>query len=115
LKIEESLTAYHKYSFFSLHFSIKKALTPLFARGQALFAVSDIATLVMVGALALGRVINRFNDAVGHPHSQDRQRVPQAAHEQHVPCIPNPFKMKWKHYLPPLSVERFKVHRSALS
>ena len=84
------------------------------ARGQALFVVNDTANLVMVGALALDRVIDRFNDAVGHPHSKDRQRVPQAAHEQQMPGIPNPFKMKWKHYLPPLIVFRFKVHRSGL-
>ena len=78
------------------------------APGQALFAVNDVANLVMVGALALDRVIDRFNDAIGHPHSNYRQRVPQAAHKQHMPCIPNPFKMKWKHYLPPLTVQRFR-------
>ena len=77
------------------------------ARGQALFAVNDAAILVMLGTLALDRIIDCFYDAVGHPHSQDRQSVPQPAHEQHMPGIPNPFEMKWKHYLPPSSVQRF--------
>jgi hypothetical protein len=29
-------------------------------------------------------------------------------------CIPNPFKIKWKHYFPPSGVQRFKVYRSGL-
>ena len=53
----------------------------MFSQGQALFVVNDAAKLVMVGAPALGRIIDRFNDAVGHPHSKDRQSVPQAAHK----------------------------------
>ena len=51
------------------------------ARGQALFVSNDAAILVMVGTLALDRIINRFNDAVGHPHAKDRQRIPQPAHK----------------------------------
>ena len=58
---------------------------------------------MMIGPVPLGAVINRFDDAVGHPQSQDRQGIPQAAHEYQVPRIPNPFKIKWKHYFSPLS------------
>ena len=74
----------------------------------------ELKILMMIGPVPLGAVINRFDDAVGHPQSQDRQGIPQAAHEYQVPRIPNPFKIKWKHYFPPLGVHRFKVHRSGL-
>ena len=81
-------------------------------RGQALFSDIDAANLVMMLAPAPGSIINSFYDAVCHPHSQNRQSVPQTAHKQHMPGIPYPFKMKWKHYLPPLIVFRFKVIES---
>ena len=51
------------------------------ARGQALFSVNDVVILMMVSVPALGRIIDRFNDAVCDPHSKDRQRIPQAAHK----------------------------------
>jgi len=70
------LIEYHQYSFFN-----KKSAHPMFSQGQALFVVNDAANLVMVCAPALGRIIDRFNNAVGHPHAKDRQRVPQTAHK----------------------------------
>ncbi len=44
----------------------------MLARGQALFVVDDAANLLMVCAPTLGRIIDRFNNAVCHPHSKDR-------------------------------------------
>ena len=70
---------------------------------------------MVMGALTAKRIINRLYNAVRHSHSENRQRIPQAAHKQQVACIPNPLKTKWKHYFSPLGVQRFKVHRSRLS
>jgi hypothetical protein len=56
---------------------------------------------MMIGTLPFETIIGGFDDAVGQPQSQDRQGIPQAAHKYQVPRIPNPFKIKWKHYFPP--------------
>jgi hypothetical protein len=61
----------------------------------------ELKILMMIGPMPFRAVIGSFDDAVCQPQSQNRQSIPQSAHKYQVSRIPNPFKIKWKHYVPP--------------
>jgi hypothetical protein len=52
---------------------------------------------MVMTALALGRIVNRFENDKGHTGAQDTQGVPEAAHEHNVGHIPDPLEIKGKH------------------
>ncbi len=54
--------------------------------------------LMVMAALALHGVDDRFDDNVGHAHTDDAQRVPQATVKNIVAHIPYPLKAdEWQH------------------
>lgn len=52
---------------------------------------------MVMAALALHGVDDGFDNDEGHAHTDDAQRIPQAAVKYIVAHIPNPLKAKWKH------------------
>ncbi len=59
---------------------------------------------MITGAIFFRHIKNCFDKAVGHPQSHDGQCKPQPSHKHQMPCIPNPFEIKWKHCYPPLNL-----------
>jgi len=54
--------------------------------------------MVMV-AIILGCIDGSLDNTVGHTNAQYGEGIPQAAHENHMPHVPDPFKIKRKHNL----------------
>jgi hypothetical protein len=52
---------------------------------------------MVVAALALRRVPNGLDDAVGYAHAHDTQGVPQTSVENHMTGVPDPFKTERQH------------------
>ena len=55
--------------------------------------------LVVIAILSLDGIDRSLNDTVRHADTQYGECIPQAAHEDNMGHIPNPFEIKWKHYL----------------
>jgi hypothetical protein len=51
--------------------------------------------------LAFGGFQDGFDDTISHAKAQDRQGIPQPPVKNHVTGIPDPFKTKRKHTIPP--------------
>jgi hypothetical protein len=64
---------------------------------NAFFYAAKRWGLMVMAALALHGVDNRLDDNVGHPHTDNAQRVPKATVKNIVPHIPYPLKAEWKH------------------
>jgi hypothetical protein len=60
--------------------------------------------LIVVAALALGRIDDRLNDNKGHAGANDTQRIPETAHENNMGHIPDPFEIKGEHTLASLKI-----------
>jgi hypothetical protein len=50
-------------------------------------------------AIFLGCINGGLDNAVGHANAQNGQRIPETAHKNRMPHVPDPFKIKRKHLL----------------
>jgi hypothetical protein len=64
---------------------------------------------VVIIALTFCGIQDSFDNTVRHAKAQDRQCIPQPPMKYHVTRIPNPFKTKRKHMIPPDIFEKQKI------
>jgi hypothetical protein len=50
-------------------------------------------------AIFLGCIYGGLDNTVGHTDAQNGQCKPETAHKNHMPHVPDPFKIKRKHLL----------------
>jgi hypothetical protein len=55
----------------------KKRFSPAFFWRSALFNIGSPVGLSMMGTVLFRQVDNRFDNTIGQPESQDRQRIPE--------------------------------------
>jgi len=53
--------------------------------------------LMVMVAIILGCIDGSLDDTVGHTNAQYGECIPQAAHENHMAHVPDPFKIKREH------------------
>ena len=54
---------------------------------------------MMMFAIFFGCINSGLDNAVCHTNAQNNQRIPESAHKNRMPHVPNPFKIKRKHLL----------------